>query len=121
MQDGTVMTNWYLDEDLMLLLSLLRSLNALYPDNVFGFLVNIPSAVPLVPLSLPFRGNHWFAVRKIGDSYYDLDSKLNEPRLIGVNVLQYLTDVFSREPSAELLLVVNENIAETRSWELTAD
>lgn len=89
------------------------------PEEIFGYLLNIPSRMHVASIPLPFQGKHWFAVRQIGGVYYDLDSKLAKPRLIGTNVLEYLSALLSREHDAQLLLVVTNSIAETRSWQLT--
>lgn len=71
----------------------------------------------LVSLPLPFLGKHWIAVRRIGDVYYDLDSKLTKPRVIGQDVLEYLNAFLNREDSVQLLLVVTDDVADSRSWQ----
>jgi josephin len=89
----------------------------LLPENIFGYLVNIPSRLSLVSMSLPFPGKHWLAVRRIGDVYYDLDSKLAKPKIIGKDVLEYLNEFLKRDDSTQLLLVVTDDVADSRSWQ----
>lgn len=57
---------------------------ALDPDAAFGLILNHPSnwGFPkLLPNSLQMK--HWVAIRKIGSTYFNLDSKLPEPKPIG--------------------------------------
>jgi len=97
-------------------------------------------------LSLPLKRKHWYAVRFIGDNYYNLDSKLDAPQLIGkVNLVQVSRDVhlkrkriflatsfycssfqapalitFFREElqsrEKELFLVINQETSRTQAW-----
>ena len=61
---------------------------------------------------------HWYSIKKINNVYYNLDSKLKEPEKIGndVELTSYLKSKLS-EVKTELLLVVDKDVAETRSWE----
>ena len=34
-------------------------------------------------LTIPIKRRHWVAVREIGNIYYNLDSKLKQPEVIG--------------------------------------
>lgn len=52
-------------------------------SHVFGFILNVPSEYKIGFVSLPLRRRHWIALRKINDQYWNLDSKLNQPRSIG--------------------------------------
>lgn len=45
--------------------------------------MNIPNEYQLGYIRLPLQRRHWIAIRKIGDEYYNLDSKLKEPFPIG--------------------------------------
>ena len=51
-------------------------------DNVFGFILNVPSEFKVLGL-VPLPGKHWLAIKKLGGSYYNLDSKLHKPVKIG--------------------------------------
>lgn len=48
-----------------------------------GFILNIPGDYKLMFVQLLLRRKHWVAIREINGSYYNLDSKLDSPELIG--------------------------------------
>lgn len=45
--------------------------------------MNIPNEYYLGYIKLPFQRRHWIAIKNINGNYYNLDSKLKEPVLIG--------------------------------------
>nr|XP_033815736.1 josephin-2 [Geotrypetes seraphini]XP_033815737.1 josephin-2 [Geotrypetes seraphini]XP_033815738.1 josephin-2 [Geotrypetes seraphini] len=94
-----------------------RSLEQLELCNIHGFIVNIPSRVSLGLLSLPFRRRHWIAVRKINGLYYNLDSKLKVPLVIGddTNVRLFLQELIS-QGLCEVLLVVQKDVEAFGTW-----
>ncbi|XP_073420635.1 josephin-2 [Dendrobates tinctorius] len=94
-----------------------RSLDILALNEIFGFILNIPSPISLGFLSLPITRKHWIAVRQIGGVYYNLDSKLKSPlRLGGPRELRdFLQGCISRG-SCEILLVVTKDVEESRLW-----
>lgn len=102
---------------LQLLLFFFRSLEILELQQIFGFVVNKPSGVNLIGLEVPFKRPHWFAVRKINDSYYNLDSKLSSPHCIGSEekVITFLTELLS-SPNVQLFVIVGKNAAENGLW-----
>uniref|UniRef100_A0A674GF22 ubiquitinyl hydrolase 1 n=1 Tax=Taeniopygia guttata TaxID=59729 RepID=A0A674GF22_TAEGU len=51
--------------------------------HVLGLLLNVPSRVRLGALALPLCRPHWLCVRRLGDTFYNLDSKLPAPAAIG--------------------------------------
>lgn len=53
-------------------------------DQIFGFVMNIPSECRLGFLWLPLKRRHWISIRSINGIYYNLDSKLPKPSRIGV-------------------------------------
>ena len=63
-----------------------RNVQNIRPEAAFGFILNLPSGSRLtgwLPLSI-FSRKHWIAIRKIGDElYFNLDSHLTEPSVIG--------------------------------------
>ena len=79
--------------------------------------MNKPSSVNLIGLGMPFKRPHWFAVRKINDSYYNLDSKLSSPHCIGneEKVIAFLTELLSL-PAVQLFIIVGKNVAENSHW-----
>ncbi|XP_066967177.1 josephin-2-like isoform X2 [Macrobrachium rosenbergii] len=52
-------------------------------EKVVGFILNVPSEYRLGPVQLPLRRKHWIAIRNIRGVYYNLDSKLEAPEIIG--------------------------------------
>ena len=58
-------------------------------------------------------------MRKIDDTYFNLDSKLDEPKVIGddKDFQSYLRTHLKKEET-QLLLVVENSIAESEAWKL---
>ncbi|XP_078347293.1 josephin-1-like isoform X2 [Oculina patagonica] len=92
-------------------------LETLELQQIFGFVVNKPSNVNLIWLEVPIKRPHWFAVRKINDNYYNLDSKLSSPQCIGneEKVVKFLTDMLSL-PAVQLFIIVEKSVAENSLW-----
>nr|CAG4642170.1 EOG090X0HOM [Eurycercus lamellatus] len=61
--------------------------------NALGFILNLPSQSRVGGLLFPFKTKHWLAIRQFGSDYYNLDSKLDCPQIIGdsVQLSVYLT------------------------------
>ena len=86
-------------------------------DLIEGFILNIPTDYKLGMVKFPIRRKHWIAIRQIGQHYYNLDSKLEAPEVIGgrSELVEYLREqVKSNEK--ELLLVVSTEIAQAGTW-----
>lgn len=60
-----------------------RPLSQLALPRVLGLILNLPSPVSLGLLSLPLRRRHWVALRQVDGVYYNLDSKLRAPEVLG--------------------------------------
>lgn len=60
-----------------------RPLSQLALPQVLGLILNLPSPVSLGLLSLPLRRRHWVALRQVDGIYYNLDSKLRAPEVLG--------------------------------------
>lgn len=99
-----------------------RDISCLIPDNIFGFILNKPSDYKWGFLHLPFRRKHWISYRQIGHHYYNLDSKLDSPEVIGDAglLLNYLRTELA-DGDKELLLVVNKDIAASGVWKQTCE
>ena len=73
----------------------------------------------------PFRSKHWLAVRRVGDTFYDLDSKHSEPLAIGSadsDVLEFLGRRLNGDGAkTELLLVVTADVLQAGSWKHDSD
>lgn len=52
-------------------------------DNIEGFILNVPTEYKLGFVLLPLKRRHWIALKKIRGAFYNLDSKLDSPQLIG--------------------------------------
>lgn len=72
-------------------------------------------------LKFPFSRKHWFVIREIDGTYFNLDSKLSMPEKIGDTgeTLKYLKDIL-KTGDRELLLVVDSEVERTGSWKRIA-
>ncbi|XP_027370833.1 putative L-aspartate dehydrogenase [Bos indicus x Bos taurus] len=98
-----------------------RSLSQLALPRVLGLILNLPSPVSLGLLSLPLRRRHWVALRQVDGVYYNLDSKLRAPEVLGDEdgVRAFLAAALA-QGLCEVLLVVTKEVEEQGSW-LQAD
>lgn len=62
-----------------------RDVGTIALANVTGFILNVPSNLRWGPLRLPLKRQHWIGVREVGGVYYNLDSKLRSPDVIGTD------------------------------------
>uniref|UniRef100_A0A674GYV9 ubiquitinyl hydrolase 1 n=1 Tax=Taeniopygia guttata TaxID=59729 RepID=A0A674GYV9_TAEGU len=95
----------------------LRPLERLSLPHVLGLLLNVPSRVRLGALALPLCRPHWLCVRRLGDTFYNLDSKLPAPAAIGseTQLREFLRTALAPDTS-ELLLVVAPEVEEQGTW-----
>ncbi|XP_022441865.1 josephin-2 isoform X4 [Delphinapterus leucas] len=101
-----------------------RPLSQLALPRVLGLILNLPSPVSLGLLSLPLRRRHWVALRQVDGVYYNLDSKLRAPEVLGnedgVSLLVSPPRAFLAAALAqglcEVLLVVTKEVEEKGSW-----
>lgn len=102
--------------------------NSLDLDIITGFILNVPNtpsggffATPLsyIPQQAQIWSSqkHWIAIRKIGQHYYNLDSKLISPICIGneKSLLQHFTNNSTVE-QVEILIVVHKANSEDMSY-----
>ena len=94
-----------------------RDLNKLMLENIQGFILNVPTDLKFGFVHLPIHRKHWVVVRQIANKYYDLDSKLDAPELIGSasDVRKYLQEQMSSKDK-EMLLVVSHDVCQTGTW-----
>nr|XP_041568903.1 josephin-2 [Taeniopygia guttata] len=94
-----------------------RPLERLSLPHVLGLLLNVPSRVRLGALALPLCRPHWLCVRRLGDTFYNLDSKLPAPAPIGAEtqLREFLRTALAPDTS-ELLLVVAPEVEEQGTW-----
>ncbi|RWS06535.1 hypothetical protein B4U79_02215 [Dinothrombium tinctorium] len=106
--------------------------NCLDLSNIYGFILNIPNpslnnntdsklqnlfASNLNPINLLVSRKHWIAIRKIGDLYYNLDSKLTLPEVIGKEkeLLGFLRSK-NNSNGCEILVVVHKDLVTSQAW-----
>jgi josephin len=77
-------------------------------DRAFALILNIPSDYTLGFIKLPIlKSRHWISIKQINENFYNLDSKLDSPLLIGsaTQLIEYLnTEMKSNDK--ELFIVV---------------
>ncbi|XP_015524155.1 josephin-2 [Neodiprion lecontei] len=86
-------------------------------DNIEGFILNVPTEYKLGFVLLPLKRRHWVALRKISGTFYNLDSKLETPQLIGKDneLIAYLKEQIDSKEK-ELFLVVSREVDSKQGW-----
>lgn len=94
--------------------SLNRTIDDLEFGKALGFILNIPSKLIGSWPSAMLNRRHWLALRKVEDcGYYNLDSKLKQPQLIGdEEALKEFLEKHLKTPDVELLTVIEEKTPE---------
>ena len=92
---------------------LFRNVSEIDLSRIFGLILNVPSDFKLLGLvPNPFNSKHWIAIKGLsGGTFYNLDSKLVEPKLIGQEqeIIAHLSTELN-EADRELLIVVKEDV-----------
>ncbi|XP_004921597.1 josephin-2 [Bombyx mandarina] len=85
--------------------------------NICGFILNVPSDYKLGFVMLPLRRRHWITIRQIQGNFYNLDSKLDSPQLIGrsCDLIAYLKEQLDSKEK-ELFIVVSKEVEEKQLW-----
>nr|CAG4650609.1 EOG090X0HOM [Sida crystallina] len=75
---------------------------------VFGLILNISSPSRIGGVTLPFKSKHWIAIRSFNGTYYNLDSKLDNPLPIGnqSQLMEYLKRNLCQE-DCELFIITS--------------
>ncbi|XP_053625504.1 josephin-2 [Plodia interpunctella] len=86
-------------------------------SNICGFILNVPSDYKLGFVMLPLRRRHWITIRQIQGNFYNLDSKLEAPQLIGrsSDLIAYLKEQLESKEK-ELFVVVSKEVDEKQLW-----
>ena len=86
-------------------------------SEIKGFILNIPTEYKWGFVKLPFTRKHWYAVCQIGPHFYNLDSKLDAPQVIGEQekLTVYLKEQIQCKDK-ELLIVVSSECAQQDKW-----
>ncbi|XP_014233181.1 josephin-2 [Trichogramma pretiosum] len=94
-----------------------RDPKCLHLENIQGFILNIPTDYKLGFVLLPLKRRHWVALKKIQGAFYNLDSKLDSPQLIGKDsdLLAYLKEQIDSKEK-ELFLVVSQEVDSKQGW-----
>ena len=89
-------------------------------SHIFGLVLNVPAPPGLFgSIPLLFTRKHWFAVRRLGAHYYNLDSKLDRPVSVGRDDSELLVWLRSRlsDEEVQMLLVVRPDVAASGAWQ----
>ncbi|KAI5635481.1 josephin domain-containing protein [Phthorimaea operculella] len=89
--------------------------------NISGFILNVPSDYKLGFVMLPLRRRHWICVREINGSFYNLDSKLESPQLIGRSndLIAYFKEQLESKEK-EMFVIVSKEVEQKQLWLLNA-
>lgn len=87
-------------------------------SNICGFILNVPSDYKIGFVMLPLKRRHWITIRQIQGNFYNLDSKLDAPQLIGrgSDLIAYLKEQLDCKDK-ELFIVVSKEVEETQAWQ----
>nr|CAG4652297.1 EOG090X0HOM [Triops cancriformis] len=78
---------------------------------VTGLILNVPCKPFLGLLTLPWERNHWLTLKYVQGSYYNLDSKLSGPEIIGgPEELCALMEFHLQQKDHELFVVGKQNL-----------
>ena len=68
-------------------------------------------------IALPWEKKHWYAVTKIGGSYYDIDSKCDRVKLIGnEDKLREYFEAILKSKDKELFVIVHRDVELAGTW-----
>ncbi|KAJ2952496.1 hypothetical protein O0L34_g6814 [Tuta absoluta] len=86
-------------------------------SNISGFILNVPSDYKLGFVMLPLRRRHWICVREINGSFYNLDSKLESPQLIGRSndLIAYFKEQLESKEK-EMFVIVSKEVEQKQLW-----
>lgn len=63
--------------------TIFRDPSCIDTTNIIGFILNVPSNYKIGFVRLPLQRRHWISVKQINGEYWNLDSKLDAPQVIG--------------------------------------
>ncbi|XP_049866843.1 josephin-2 isoform X2 [Pectinophora gossypiella] len=86
-------------------------------SHISGFILNVPSDYKLGFVMLPLRRRHWIAIRQIQGNFYNLDSKLEVPQLIGRSseLIAYLKEQLECKEK-EMFVIVSKEVEQKHLW-----
>ncbi|KAL1140980.1 hypothetical protein AAG570_000906 [Ranatra chinensis] len=85
---------------------------------ICGFILNVPSDYRLGFVLLPLKRRHWVAIRQVAGTYYNLDSKLDVPHIIGQDneLLEYLREQLESKEK-EMFIIVSKDVETHHLWQ----
>ncbi|XP_062544891.1 josephin-like protein isoform X1 [Armigeres subalbatus] len=86
-------------------------------SKIVGFILNVPSNYKIGFVRLPIQRRHWISVRKINGEYWNLDSKLDAPQVIGkeTQAMEYLRSQLQSNDK-ELFIVCTKGVDKDQTW-----
>ncbi|XP_045213192.2 josephin-2-like [Mercenaria mercenaria] len=86
-------------------------------SKVKGVILNVPSDYKIGFIKIPFDFKHWYVIRELEGSFYNLDSKLDKPERLGdrQTVVDFLKQRLTLDKT-QLLLVVEPAVENMGSW-----
>ena len=89
-------------------------------DQLVGCILNVPNDWKIGWLTFPMNRRHWIALKDIGGVWYNLDSKIKEPEIIGGKheCYQFLENHL-KDKDKELFLIVSKEVQETEMWKVS--
>lgn len=63
--------------------TIFRDPSCIDTTKIIGFILNVPSNYKIGFVRLPLQRRHWISVKQINGEYWNLDSKLDAPQVIG--------------------------------------
>ncbi|XP_058836182.1 josephin-like protein isoform X3 [Topomyia yanbarensis] len=86
-------------------------------SNIVGFILNVPSNYKVGFVRLPLQRRHWITVKSINGEYWNLDSKLDTPQLIGneVQAMEYMRNQLQSNDK-QLFVVCTKDVEKEHTW-----
>lgn len=86
-------------------------------SEIEGFILNIPTEYRLGFLRLPIHRKHWITIREVNGIFYNLDSKLDRPELIGkdAEVVLFLREQIQSH-EREIFVIVKKEVDLKKTW-----
>lgn len=86
-------------------------------DNITGFILNIPSDYKFSFITIPLKRRHWITLKKLNGLYYNLDSKLDTPKAIGLedDLLNFIRNELDSKDK-ELFIVITSEAEKSQIW-----
>ncbi|XP_053689778.1 josephin-like protein isoform X3 [Sabethes cyaneus] len=94
-----------------------RNPSCIDTSKIIGFILNVPSNYKIGIVRLPLQRRHWIALKKIEGEYWNLDSKLDAPLVIGdeAQAMDYLrTQLQSNDK--QLFVVCTKEVEKNKGW-----